>query len=64
MINSINWSRFPSDELFTFSIRAILLAEPLRPSTPALAPFVDRDLNSKANYQAALERELKNPFTP
>jgi uncharacterized protein (TIGR02145 family) len=58
MINSINWSLFPSDELFTFSNRAILLAETLRPSTPALVPFVDRALNSKANYQAALEREL------
>lgn len=64
MINSINYSLFPSNEFFTFSNRSLAIAEPLRPFVPALVPFVDRALQCKVNFQASLEREQKNPFTP
>lgn len=64
MINSFSYSLIPSDELFTFSNRAIVIAEPLRPLVPALVPFLDRATRSKANFQVALERESKNPMTP
>lgn len=64
MINSINYSLFPSDEFLTFSTRAISIAETLRSIVPALAPFIDRAANSKADFQAALERDSKNPMTP
>jgi Family of unknown function (DUF6261) len=63
MISSLNWSLFPSDEFFTFCKRSLVIVEPLRPLAPTLAPFIDRAINSNANFQAALERETKNPVT-
>jgi len=64
MILSFNWSLFPSDEFFTFSKRSLVIVEPLRPLAPTLAPFIDRAINSNANFQAALERDTKNSLTP
>ena len=63
MINSLNFSLFPSDELFTFAKGALTIVEPQKEQTPALAPFIDKATTSLTNYQSALEREKKNPFT-
>lgn len=64
MINSINFKLFPSNEFQTFAERAIQIAEPLRPSVPALAPFVTRATGSYTVFQEAVTREMKNPMTP
>ena len=63
MINSLNFSLFPGDELFTFAKRTLVIVEPNVEQTPGLMPFFDKTSQSFALYQSALEREKKNPFT-
>jgi len=63
MINSLNFSLFPSDELFTFAKRTLTIVEPKVVQTPGLVPFFNKTSETFALYQTALERETKNPFT-
>jgi hypothetical protein len=63
MINSLNFSLFPSDELFTFAKGALTIVQQQKEQTPGLAPFIGKATTSLTNYQSALERERKNPFT-
>ena len=63
MINSFNFSLFPSDELFTFTKRTLTIVEPNLEHTPGLVPFFAKTSQTFALYQSALEREKKNPFT-
>lgn len=63
MINSLNFSLFPSDELFTFAKGALSIVGTKKDSVPAIIPFYDKPSQLFVLYQAALERETKNPFT-
>jgi hypothetical protein len=63
MINSLNFSLFPSDEFYTFSNGAVTIVEEKKDQTPALLPFIDNSTQLVVSYQSALERERKNPFT-
>ncbi len=63
MINSLNFSLFPSDELLTFAKGALALVEPRKNGSPVIIPFFDRALEQQNNFIIAFEREIKNPFT-
>lgn len=63
MITTVNFSLFPSDELFTFSKGVLAIVEPKKEQITALTPFVEKAARSVTLYQSALERERKNPFT-
>lgn len=63
MINSLNFSLFPSDEFFTFAKGVLAIVGPQKGQTPGLEPFVNKATTSLTSYQSALEREKKNPFT-
>lgn len=63
MINTTNFSLFPSDELYTFAKRALAIVEEKRTGVPTLIPLLDRTTQQFSLYQNALEREKKNPYT-
>jgi len=63
MIVTVNFSLFPSDELFTFAKRTLAVVEPKVEQIPGLVPFFTKTSQTFALYQSALEREKKNPFT-
>lgn len=63
MITSLNFSLFPSDELFTFAKGALTIVETKKDQVSAIIPFYDKTSQLFVLYQAALEREKKNPFT-
>jgi hypothetical protein len=63
MIASVNFALFPSDELFTFTKRALTIVETKKDQIPGLEPFYAKTSETFALYQRALERETKNPFT-
>jgi hypothetical protein len=64
MISSVNFSLFPSDELFTFTKGALTIVEEKRSKIPMLVPFLDKANQQFSLYQNALERAKKNPYTP
>lgn len=63
MIQSINYSLFPSDEFFTFAKAAIAIVELRKDLIPGVQPFYAKTVESLTEYQSALERERKSPFT-
>lgn len=63
MIISINFSLFPSDELFTFSKGVLTIVDEKKEQATALIPFFDKAAQALELYQSSLERERKNPFT-
>jgi len=63
MINSLNFSLFPSDEFFTFAKDALTIVETKKDQIPGLVPFFYKTSEMFVLYQSALEREKKNPFT-
>ncbi len=63
MIASLNFSLFPSDELFTFAKGSLTIVETKKDQATGLVPFFDKASQVLVLYQSALEREKKNPFT-
>lgn len=63
MIETVNFALFPSDELFTFTKRALPIVEAKKEQIPGLEPFYAKTSQAFALYQSALERETKSPFT-
>ncbi len=63
MINSLNFSLFPSDELLTFAKGVLALVEPQKDGFAVIVPFFDKAVAQKNNFVVALEREAKDPFT-
>lgn len=63
MISTVNFSLFPSDELFTFTKGALTIVEEKRSKIPTLVPFLDKANQQLSLYQNALERARKNPYT-
>ncbi len=62
MISTLNFSLFPSKELFTFGKNAFTLVETKKASIAVLEPFLDNAKTRLASFQSALERESKNPL--
>jgi len=63
MINSLNFSLFPSDEFFTFAKGTLTIVETKKDQIPGLVPFFYKTSDTFVLYQSALEREKKNPYT-
>jgi len=62
MITNLNFSLFPSKELFTFSKNSIVLIDARKDQIPAVIPFLTNASAKNDNFQNALERESKNPY--
>ena len=63
MITTVNFSLFPSNELFTFAKGAITIVDEKKEQIPAIVPFAEKAGQSLTMFQSALERERKSPFT-
>jgi len=63
MIEDLRLSLYPSDELFTFSERAIQLVGEKTTAIPVLLPFHQNSTKFHLLFQQALEHEKKNPYT-
>lgn len=63
MIETVNFALLPSDELFTFTKRALPIVEAKKEQIYGLEPFYAKTSQAFALYQSALERETKSPFT-
>lgn len=62
MISSLNFSLFPSDELYTFSKNVIAICEPKRTAILPMVPFLDKTQEKYDLFQASRERESANPL--
>lgn len=63
MITTVNFSLFPSNELFTFAKGSLSVVNEKKEHIPAIFPFAEKANQMLIIYQSALERERKNPFT-
>lgn len=63
MLITINYNIFPSDELFTFGSSVSSFVNGKVTSIPALATRSNALINALSNYQKALMRVLKSPYT-
>lgn len=64
MIESLNFSLFPSEEFFTFAKESLTLADASKNSLTFLASHVTKVSNNLTLFQGALMRDAKNPYTP
>ncbi|MEI6754061.1 MAG: DUF6261 family protein [Paludibacter sp.] len=62
MITSLNFSLFPSKELFTFGKNTLSIAETKKGSIIVIEPFLNNAKTRLATFQSAMERESKNPL--
>ena len=62
MITNLNYSLFPSKELFTFAKAVITVSDAKKSKLPVVIPFLNNTTLKCGGFQAALERESKNPF--
>lgn len=62
MITNLNFSLFPSKELFTFSKNSIALIDARKNQILVVIPFLTNASAKNDNFQNALERESKNPY--
>jgi len=62
MIQKTNFSLFPSEELYSFSKKAVILVDEKRPSIPAVEPFLSNTKLRLEDFKSALDREAKNPL--
>jgi hypothetical protein len=63
MIESVNYSLFPSGELMTFAIRTITALEDEKLKFPSVVPYLNNVSEKCEKFKYALERESKNPVT-
>lgn len=62
MIQSTNFSLFPSEELYSFSKKSVILIDEKKTTVPAVEPFLSYTKNRLEDYKSALDREAKNPL--
>jgi len=62
MIQSTNFSLFPSDELYSFAKKSVILVEEKKTNVPAVEPFLSNAITRLEEYKSALDREAKNPL--
>jgi len=62
MIQKTNFSLFPSEELYSFSKKAIILVEEKKTTILAVEPFLGNTKPRLEDFKNALDREAKNPL--
>lgn len=62
MIQKTNFSLFPSEELYSFSKKAVILIDEKKTSIPAVEPFLTNTKTRLDEFKSALEREERNPL--
>lgn len=62
MIQKTNFALFPSEELYGFSKKAIILVDEKKTAIPAVEPFLSNTRTLLGEFKSALDREEKNPL--
>lgn len=62
MIQKTNLALFPSEELYSFSKKAVILVEEKKTSILAVEPFLGNTKARLEDFKSALDREDKNPL--
>lgn len=62
MIQKTNFSLFPSEELYSFSKKAIILVDEKKTAILAVEPFLSNTRTLLEEFKSALDREEKNPL--
>jgi hypothetical protein len=62
MIQKTNFALFPSEELYGFSKKAIILVDEKKTSILAVEPFLSNTRTLLEEFKSALDREAKNPL--
>jgi hypothetical protein len=62
MIQKTNLALFPSEELYSFSKKAVILVEEKKTTIPAVEPFLGNTKPRLEDFKSALDREDKNPL--
>lgn len=62
MIQRTNFSLFPSEELYSFSKKAVILIEEKKTAILAVEPFLNNAKIRLEEFKSALDREEKNPL--
>jgi hypothetical protein len=62
MIHATNFSLFPSEELYSFSKKAVILIAEKKAAIPAVEPFLTNTKTRLEEFKSALDREEKNPL--
>lgn len=62
MIQKTNFSLFPSEELYSFSKKAVILIDEKKAAIPAVEPFLTNAKTRLEDFKSALDREEKNPL--
>lgn len=62
MIQSTNLALFPSEELYSFVKKSVILIEEKKTTVPAVEPFLSNTKTRLEDYKIALDREAKNPL--
>jgi len=62
MIQKTNFSLFPSEELYSFSKKSLILVDEKQMAIPAVEPFLSNTKIRLEEFKSALDREEKNPL--
>ena len=62
MIQSTNFALFPSEELYSFTKKSIILIDEKKTTVPAVEPFLSISKARLEEFKNALDREAKNPL--
>ncbi|MEI8274263.1 MAG: hypothetical protein WCG08_16745 [Paludibacter sp.] len=62
MIPTTNFSLFPSEELYSFSKKSVILIDEKKTTISAVEPFLSNTKTRLTDYKSALDREAKNPL--
>ena len=62
MIQKTNFSLFPSEELYSFSKKSLILVDEKKTAIPAVEPFLGNTKPRLEDFKSALDREAKNPL--
>jgi hypothetical protein len=62
MIQKTNFSLFPSEELYSFTKKSVILVDEKKTTIPAVEPFLSNTKIRLEEFKQALDREEKNPL--
>ncbi len=62
MMQSTNFSLFPSEELYSFTKKSLILIDEKKSTIPAVVPFLSNAQTRLEDFKSALDREAKNPL--
>ena len=62
MIQKTNFSLFPTEELYSFSKKSVILIDEKKTTILAVEPFLSNTKTRLEDYKSALDREAKNPL--